>query len=246
MTRQILPASGTQSMSVPRNTSLRYPGGRRAAYAAVAYLAGFLAILVGFAGRYRAVLDRTVVDTRADGTPIDAVEAGAPLPVPDWAAASVFHYNAHLVTVDVPLQTIGQVASLNLVLEAGGAFLALFALPPLLLAVAGAAVVRDAAEPVELRFDFGAAATTRYAVNGGLVTMLGYLPLALLGIAIPSVAAGVNPNPILAWVVAGMAYPLVFGGLGGAAVRLAGLHPEPESDRESRRETGRYGSPSED
>jgi len=89
---------------------------------------------------------------------------------------------------------------------------------PTLLSIAGALVVRDAETAANLRFDLGDTSRRRYAMNGGLTVLTGYLPPALIGAVLFSVARS-PPNlavePLAGWLLAGFVYPFVFGAIGG-------------------------------
>lgn len=87
----------------------------------------------------------------------------------------------------------------NFVASEGGSLALLYLLPPLALLA-------------------GADAPTPGAGSGALVAV-GYLPLALLGAVLFRFSVGdgaVAPDPVTAVLLAGLVYPLVFGGVGGA------------------------------
>ncbi|QLH82701.1 transporter [Halosimplex pelagicum] len=127
-----------------------------------------------------------------------------------WKLVGWLFYNAHNVAVQISL--FGQ-RSVNLVAGAEEAALtALFALPPVLLVLAGAvAAWNTAADP------------TTAARNGAAVA-LGYLPLSLAGAVLFAIGSGdgasAGPALVTAVLLAGLVYPLVFGAVGG----LAGGH----------------------
>jgi hypothetical protein len=126
-----------------------------------------------------------------------------------WKLVGWLFYNAHNVAVQISL--FGQ-RSVNLVASAEEAGLtALFAVPPVLLVVAGAvAAWNTAVEP------------TTAARNGAAVA-LGYLPLSVAGAVLFAIGgddASAAPALVTAVLLAGLVYPLVFGAVGG----LAGGH----------------------
>ncbi|QPV63392.1 hypothetical protein I7X12_01790 [Halosimplex litoreum] len=131
-----------------------------------------------------------------------------------WKLVGWLFYNAHNVAVQISL--LGQ-RSVNLV--AGGeeaALTALFALPPVLLALGGAVAAWDTAtEP-----------TT--AARNGAAVVLGYLPLSLAGAVLFAIGSGDGPSAgpalVTAVLLAGVVYPLVFGAVGG----LVGGHVSAE------------------
>lgn len=200
-----------------RNTSLRYPGGRKTVWGVVAYVASYL-LAYGLSGAWLGTaLAATTVTTR-DGPQSVAALLGETA-VPTWTGAGWLFYNAHLVSIAVsrPLQ---RPALENLLTSTGGSALGLLVVPPLLLVLAGVMATRTADTASALRFDLVTRPSLRYGLNGGLVITFGYLPLALTGVIIFSVSAGVRiaPDLLLGWVLAGMVYPVVFGGIGGVLV----------------------------
>lgn len=131
-----------------------------------------------------------------------------------WKLVGWLFYNAHNVAIRVP-GLFGESAR-NFVAGADDpALTALFALPPVLLAAAGAATAWNTA-----------AAPTTAARNGAAV-VLGYLPLSILGSVLFTVSVGdasASPAPVTAALLAGVVYPAVFGAVGG----LAGGHVSSE------------------
>ncbi|WP_231554255.1 hypothetical protein [Halobellus rufus] len=115
-------------------------------------------------------------------------------------------YSAHYVTSEIP-GLFGSTA-VNLI-SRGDAFpSALFVVPPLVLVIAGAlvAVAGRSESPLS-----GAVA--------GASVALGYLPLAVAGAFAFSISVGdssAGPTLVTAILLAGLVYPLAFGGVGGA------------------------------
>jgi len=128
-----------------------------------------------------------------------------------WRLVGWVFYNAHFVdtrvTVDIPL--VGSTGAVNFVGGEGGFTVLLYVVPPLVLVAAGLflgqlADVRDASE----------------ALRVGPAVAAGYLPLALLGTVLFAVSAGAasgQPDIVTAVGMAGVVYPVVFGGLGSLA-----------------------------
>jgi hypothetical protein len=139
-----------------------------------------------------------------------------------WQIVGWLFYNAHLVPAQVPAPGPQAAVNPNVVTGADGIVVGLLALPPVLLAGAGWMVTRGATDSTQLRFDFGVSGR-RYAINGALVTMLGYLPLSILGTLAFGIGGlnSVGPDQYYGLVVAGAIYPLVFGGIGGYLGRPA-------------------------
>ena len=209
-----------------RNTSVRYPGGWNVLWGVAAYVVGYLFVLVAFGRGIERILESVTVSTQDEPLAVAAVveEAG----VSATTGAGWLFYNAHFVSITVPRPDQNPVL-VNLILEDGGATLVLLGVPPLLLVAAGVAVTRTASTYTELRFDLGGP-KARYALNGGVVTMLGYLPLAIFGGIVFSVSAGIRVAPDLfsAFALAGLVYPLVFGGVGGLLVSRGAERPSME------------------
>ncbi|SNR37391.1 transporter [Halorubrum vacuolatum] len=133
-------------------------------------------------------------------------------PIPAWQAIGWLFYNAHFVATEVP-QPLGGVRVENFVASADGLSY-LYVVPPLLLVIAGVATARVAV----------AETPTDGAAAGALVTA-GYLPAAIAGAFLFRYAVGdatVTPDLVTAVLLAGAAYPLVFGAIGGAAASLLG------------------------
>lgn len=137
-------------------------------------------------------------------------------------------YNAHFVpfSVDVAdLPASGSVTVPNVVLAAESTLVwVLFAVPPILLAVAGAIAARGAPDGVGL---------LRARTRRGMSIAIGYLPLAVGGalvfVATPSIwrRGAVAPDLLLSVLLMGLVYPMLFGGLGGwLATRLTATQAE--------------------
>jgi hypothetical protein len=172
-------------------------------------VAGLAAWVLGYVGTYLVVapdvrdsgLNRIIEAVQGDPATVDMV---------GW----VF-YNAHLaetVVADVPL--LGT-TSLSFVGGDGGFTPLLYALPPLLLLVAGLAAGR-----------YQAPTSASEGVVAGLTVLPGYLLASAVGASLFRLrvgAATIFPDLIPAVFVAGVAYPLLFAGAGGAlSVLLSG------------------------
>ena len=209
-----------------RNTSFRYPGGWKVLWGVAAYVVGYLCTLLAFGREIEGLLQGATVSTQDDPLAVATIveEAG----VSATTGAGWLFYNSHFVSITVPRPDQRPVL-VNLVLEDGGVTVALLGVPPLLLVAAGVAVTRTASTHTELRYDLGGP-KARYALNGGVVTMLGYLPLAILGGIVFSVSADIRVAPDLfsAFALAGLIYPLVFGAIGGLLVSRGAERPSME------------------
>ncbi len=141
---------------------------------------------------------------------------------PDWTVAGWVFYNTNLVTVSVPtIPGVDMLRETNLLWSAGGVGLLLFVVPPMILTAAGFAAARTA----------GSRGTAQ--LYAGASIAVGYAPLVIIGLFVFSfeyvagagatpLTSGMNssalltPNMLTALPVAGIGYPALFGGLGGA------------------------------
>lgn len=128
--------------------------------------------------------------------------------------------NAHFVRVVEWSYPTSTVTVRNLLFAGDSSWLVLFAVPPVFLIVAGALAARRApvgtvAELPAFRIKLPAAAVR------GMGVWVGYLPLTVLGTFLFSVPtdhatlAPFAPSLVGAIVIAGFAYPVIFGGIGG-------------------------------
>ncbi|GAB3037711.1 hypothetical protein [Natronobiforma cellulositropha] len=130
----------------------------------------------------------------------------------DWQAVGWLFYNAHNVDTEVPRISLLSSGYQNFLTGGEETLWYLFLLPPVALVAAGALVA------VRARHESRSPADTALA---GATVAVGYAPLCILGIVLFAVDVGsatIRPDPLMAVLLAGVAYPLVFGGLGGLAV----------------------------
>ena len=184
------------------DNSLRSAVGGGVAAGAAAYVFGYLLTYV---------THRNEVDEQLAGFNVIADLLGGD-PIPAWQGVGWLFYNAHFVATEIP-SLVGTGRSVNFIAEADGGSLALlYVVPPLFLLVAGVAVGRLAS-----------ASTPLDGAMSGSFVLAGYLPLAVGGAFVFRYAVGdgsVAPDRITVVLLAGLVYPVVFGGAGGA---LAGL-----------------------
>ena len=172
-------------------------------------VAGAAAYVFGYLSTY--VTQQNQVDEQLAGFNFLADLFGSD-PIPAWQAVGWLFYNAHFVDTEIP-SLVGSGRSLNLIAEADGGSLALlYVVPPLVLLVAGLAAGRlaGATTPVD-------------GAKSGVLVLAGYLPLAVIGAFLFRYSVGdgsVAPDLITAVLLAGVVYPVVFAGAGGA---LSGL-----------------------
>lgn len=202
-----------------RNTNVRYPGGRGVIWGMVAYVTGFVISLALVSSRQSALYSKVAIVVESSSYPLTELLNGVHTPL--WKWAGLAFYNAHFV--DVVFRGVPEyrqvTTSVDLLTQAGGPFWLLFLVPLLLLVASGALTTRKATETTQLRFDLGGTGRSRFAFNGGIITLFGYLPFAIAGaivfvVDIPS--NGVMQVDLLkSWVWVGMIYPFIFGGIGG-------------------------------
>lgn len=161
-------------------------------------LAGVLAFLVGY------LVTWVTAGTRAASVTVTGPFGSG---VPDWRAVLWVFFDGHFVGTRTP-----QVFGPDGALWGGGELVDtvslldvtyVYAIPPLVLAVAGAAVA------LHLRSE-----TPRAGVQAGLTVGIGYLVAVVLALFVAT-QGGIAPSPLRALVVAGIVYPVAFGGLGG-------------------------------
>lgn len=164
--------------------------------------AGVLAFLAGFTLTYL-WRGRDIEDSLM---PIDGLlELFEAEPIGAWRAAGWLFYSGHFVETRVTREFgwIEQVTYINLVGQGAGRLELLYFLPPVVLIVAGALAVI-----------YGHAADARAGAKRGASVAFGYFPLVALGLILFSYGS-TRPDPVPAIFVAGILYPVVFGGIGG-------------------------------
>lgn len=129
--------------------------------------------------------------------------------VPVWKGIGWLFLNAHFVDTRIPT-IAGGTRMVNFVTAEDGGSLALLAVPPLLLLIAGLAVA------------YGRRADPLAGAKVGATIAAGYLPLSvgaglLTAHAIGNTEAAIAPDLVTAVLLGGLVYPLVFGALGGLA-----------------------------
>lgn len=165
-------------------------------------LAGVVAWFAGYLVTYVLSLDEIEASFAAQG--LQLLTDGAA----EWRLVGWLFYNAHAVDVRLPRGPFTPVG-VNFVGVDDGHLPILFAVPPLLLLAAGAFVTWWR------RTDLRGASD---AIVSGVMVFVGYLPLAIGGVAAVTVTVGgemIRPDPVTAVFLAGIVYPTVFGAVGG-------------------------------
>lgn len=171
-------------------------------------IAGVVAWLVGYAVTYPVGVDPVRADLRSIG--LEVLVDG----VDDWQLAGWVFYNAHGVEVRLPELGVGFAVTNGNFLAGAGVLSVLYLVPPLAVAVAGAVVT--------WRYRHAYGGRTDAAIAGA-TTAVGYLLCTVAGLAVFAVGADgsvIRPDPLTAVVLAGLAYPIAFGSLGGVVASL--------------------------
>lgn len=127
-------------------------------------------------------------------------------PIPTWQAVGWLFYNAHGVSFTVPSLGSGQ-ATRNLIAD-GSAPMLLYLVPAVVVVLAGFVLARRAN-----------ATDASGGAQVGARVVVGYVVLAVAGLFVFEYAAGgstIHPEYALGVLLAGVVYPAVFGGIGGA------------------------------
>ncbi|ELZ96782.1 transport system permease [Haloferax mucosum ATCC BAA-1512] len=125
-----------------------------------------------------------------------------------WKVVGWVFMNAHGVTTTFP-GLFGTTSSANLIENAQAFSPVLYVVPVVALLAAGAVAAVAS----------GASSAKSGAMAGG-ATVLGYLPVALVGIALFAITIGdatARPDPVTSALLAGLVYPAVLGVIGGVA-----------------------------
>lgn len=129
-------------------------------------------------------------------------------PVPPWKIVGWLYFNAHLVDVRVQVGPIGP-RFVNMIQASESEPILLYAIPPVVLLVAGILLVYRS-EPTDLRDGMGLVASI---AAGYLVAAGGSVFLFGVGES--------GPDVVPAILLAGVIYPVVFAGLGAGLVFLS-------------------------
>jgi hypothetical protein len=181
--------------------------GTGAATGAGAYVLGYLIVYLTQRG--------SIEDRFTAFNVVTDVLGGDPIPV--WQAIGWLFYNAHFVETRIP--SIGGPSMRDFIRSADdGSLTLLYLVPPVLLVGAGYATIALSGESES---DAQVAGDPPDAEVGdgllGALVVVGYLPLAIVGIFLFSYAVGdgaIAPDAITGVLLAGIVYPAVFGAIG--------------------------------
>ncbi|KAB1187757.1 MULTISPECIES: transporter [Haloferax] len=183
----------TESVSESSHTPLRTAG--------LGAIAGLGAALLAYLTTYLAT--STTIENSTASQVLEAL--GSDLAT--WKVVGWVFLNAHGATTTFP-GLFGTTSSTNLIENVGAFSPALYAVPIVALLAAGAAVTVASGH-----------SSVKSGAIAGATTALGYMPVALAGIALFAVSIGdavARPDPVTAALLAGGVYPLALGTAGGA------------------------------
>ncbi|MFA9517479.1 transporter [Halopenitus sp. H-Gu1] len=158
-----------------------------------AYAFGYLLTYLWKAGEYRETIERIGPIAELFG-----VETPAP-----WRIVGWLFYNAHAVAAYVDMGITS--TYIDLIARGDGPLEILYLVPPLSLAAAGYLVVRR----------LGPVTSVVEAIRLGPMVTIGYLPIVVVGVFAFRVN-GSGPELVPSLLLAGIVYPIAFGGIGGA------------------------------
>ena len=192
-----------------RDTSLRYPGGRSAAWGVLGFLVCY-ALSFGLVAWQRSTLTAGVSVSPGGAIEEPLTEFVALGQLPGWELAGVVLFNAQFAAFEVPVRAFegGQsvTQSVNFLTAEGGPFLLAFVIPVAAYVGTGALAARSALRAGRRNPELTAA-----------MQFTGILPLAIAGMVAFGLSAGGSTGPSLLWtpVLAGFVYPVACGYLGG-------------------------------
>lgn len=167
--------------------------------AGLAAVAGAGSFLVGYVVTY--LWKASAVDRALDPLNV-ATELFGGDPIPVWKVVGWLFYGAHFVPTKIQVGPVGP-QSVDVIAAGDGSLEILYLLPPVLLLASGFLI----GWRTDRRLSIG-----DRALVGGAVA-LGYAPVAILTAIVVQIGDS-GPDLLQAALVAGVLYPLVFGGVG--------------------------------
>jgi hypothetical protein len=203
---------------LPRDDAVRYPAHVKGALGIPAYLLGYLVVFLWKGGQVTRALQSVTIPQEDPPNTLAQYLASQGVSLPAWKGAGWLFYDAHFV----PMNGV----SSSLIDSAGGTFMLLYLVPPVVLTAAGALAACGSQ-----------GRTIWHTAYAGALIFLGYFPLALFATFAFGVSADVfiQPSVFYAIPIAGVVYPVIFGALGGAIEHEA-------HKRRATQETGVAGS----
>lgn len=193
-------------MAPIRDTSLRYPGGRKALWGALGFVVTYvLMVPVAVLGREAFISDIRVDVHTLSNKPLDNYVDFSQLS--PWDLAGQLLYNAQFVSTEIPIDAGGVTIEkgINFILRADAPFAVMMLVPIVIYAVTGALATRDS-ETAKMSRKWQA-----------FLQFTGVLPLTLVTIGIFGFEAQQGTaSPSLLWgpVLAGFLIPAVSGYFG--------------------------------
>jgi hypothetical protein len=193
-------------MAPIRDTSFRYPGGRKALWGALGFVVTYaLMVPVAVLGREAFISDITVDVHTLSGKPLSNYADLSQLS--PWELAGQLLYNAQFVSTEIPIDVGGMTMQkgLNLILRAGIPFTVLLLVPMVVYAVTGALASREP-ERGKMRRQWQA-----------VLQFTGVFPLVVVTIFVFGFGTEYgSAGPSLLWgpALAGFLYPAVGGYIG--------------------------------
>ncbi|WP_410766766.1 transporter [Haloferax sp. DFSO60] len=170
--------------------------------AAVGAATGFGAAILGYLATYLAT--SSTIENSTASQVLEALGQG----FSTWKVVGWVFMNAHGVVTKFPA-LFGGTSAVNLIENVDAFSAVLYVVPVVALVAAGVlAVVVSGAH------------STKAGAIAGASTVLGYLPVALAGIALFAITIGdsvARPDPVTAILLAGAVYPALVGTLSGVA-----------------------------
>lgn len=197
-------------MAPLRDTSVRYPGGRSAAWGLVGFVLSYLCFLGIVVVQRSTLVSGRTVSPGGGAVEEPLTEFVALGQLPDWELAGIVLFNAQFVPFEVPVQAFQGAQSItrgvNFLTAEGGLLLAAFALPVAAYVATGALAARSAIR-----------AGRRNPALTAALQFTGVLPLVVVGMVAFGFSVGGSTGPSLLWtpVLAGFVYPVVCGYVGG-------------------------------
>lgn len=213
-------------MAPPRDTSIRYPGGRRALWGALGFIATYV-VMVPVTLLYRETLLSDVIIDPGGGAVEEPITAFIDFSsIADWEVAGMLLFNAQMTPINVPIEvfenSIGGMGSVNFITTAGGLYLLLMLVPIVVYPITGMLATRDKKNAIASRRGYAA-----------MMQFTGVVPLAIAAAFLFSFSAqGGTAGPSLLWTgfLVCFAYPAIGGFLGGTlAQKFAGSTRESSS-----------------
>ena len=185
-------------MSAAHRSSLRY---------LVGPLTGFFSFFIGY-GLIYLLAGREIEESLA---PIETVlQLFEAEPIATWRVVGWLFYSAHFIETRISAQfgPVETTTYVDLISQGSGNMELFYLVPPLVLVAAGfSTVLMLAIDDIAEGATFGASITAGYLI----AVALGFVLFAY---------GDTRPDPVPALIIAGVIYPAVFGGLGGAVAAL--------------------------